>query len=54
MSAASISGTMSCGLMRPRYTYLVQMVSSVCGGNQARSAKCVLPTVKHGGRSVMV
>ncbi len=54
MSAARISGTMSCGLMRPRYTYLVQMVSSVCGGNQARSAKCFLPTVKHGGRSVMV
>ncbi len=54
MSAARISGTMSCGLMRPRYTYLVQMVSSVCGGNQARSAKCVLPTVKHGGRSIMV
>ncbi len=34
-----ITGTMSCGLMRPRYTYLVQMVSSVCGGNQVRSTK---------------
>ncbi len=34
-----ITGTMSCGLMRPRQTYLVQMVSSVCGGNQARSTK---------------
>ena len=44
---------MSCGLMRPRYTYLVQMVSSMCGGNQVRS-KCVLPTVKHGGGCVMV
>ncbi len=34
-----ITGTMSCGLMRPRYIYLVQMVSSVCGGNQVRSTK---------------
>ncbi len=31
------------------------MVSSVCGGNQVRSTKTiVLPTVKHGGGSVMV
>ncbi len=30
---------MSYGLMRPRYIYLVQMVSSVCGGNQVRSTK---------------
>ncbi len=32
------------------------MVSSVCGGNQVRSTKtsCVLPTVKHGGGSVMI
>ncbi len=30
------------------------MVSSVCGGNQVRSTKTsVLPTVKHGGGSVM-
>ncbi len=34
-----ITGTMSCGLMRPRQTYLVQMVSNVCGGNQVRSTK---------------
>ncbi len=35
--------------------YLVQMVSSVCDGNQVREYKdkCVLPTVKCGGR-VMV
>ncbi len=31
------------------------MVSSMCGSNQVRSKdKCVLPTVKHGGGSVMV
>ncbi len=36
---AWITGTMSCGLMRPRKTYLVQMVSSVCGGNQVRTTK---------------
>ncbi len=30
------------------------MVSSVFGGNQVRSTKCVLPTVKHGDGSVMV
>ncbi len=32
------------------------MLSSVCDGNQVRSTKdkCVLPTVKHGGGSVMV
>ncbi len=30
------------------------MVLSVCGGNQVRSKKCILPTVKHGGGSVMV
>ena len=31
------------------------MVSILCGGNQVRSKKynCVLPTVKHGGGSVM-
>ncbi len=39
--------------------YLVQMVSSVCGANQVRStktsvSKTSVPTVKHGGRSVMV
>ncbi len=34
-----ITGSMSYGLMRPRYIYLVQMVSSVCGGNQVRSTK---------------
>ncbi len=39
--------------------YLVQMVSSMCGGNQVRStktsvSKTSVPTVKHGGRSVMV
>ncbi len=34
-----ITGTMSCGLMRQRWTSLVQMVSSVCGGNQVRSTK---------------
>ncbi len=34
-----ITGTMSCGLMRPRYIYLFQMVSSVCAGNQVRSTK---------------
>ncbi len=28
-----ITGTMPCGLVRPSETYLVQMVSSVCGGN---------------------
>ncbi len=35
-----ITGTMSCGLMR--YIYLVQMVSSVCGGNQVGSTKTSL------------
>ncbi len=30
------------------------MVSRVCGGNQEYKDKCVLPTVKHGGGSVMV
>ncbi len=30
------------------------MVSSVCGGNQEYKDKRVLPTVKHGGGSVMV
>ncbi len=30
------------------------MVSSVCGSNQEYKDKCVLPTVKHGGGSVMV
>ncbi len=37
-------------------TYLVQMVSSMCGGHQVRSTNTsvVLPTVKHGGASVMV
>ncbi len=34
-----ITGTMTCGLMRSRYIYLVQMVSSVCGSNQVRSTK---------------
>ena len=34
-----ITGTMSSGLMRPRETYLVLLVSSVCGGNQVRSTK---------------
>ncbi len=43
---------MSCGLMRPRYNYLVQMLSSVCG--EEYKDKYVLPTVKHGGGSVMV
>ncbi len=51
-----ITGTISCGLMRPRYIYLVQMVSSVCGGKQGEEYKdkCFLPTVKPGGGSVMV
>ncbi len=50
-----ITGTMSYGLMRPRYTYLVQMVSSVWRqpGEEYKD-KCVLSTVKHGGGSVMV
>ncbi len=30
------------------------MVSSVCGSNQEYKDTCVLPTVKHGGGSVMV
>ncbi len=30
------------------------MVSSVCGGNQVRSTKTSVSTVKHGGGSVMV
>ncbi len=34
-----ITGTLSCGVMRPRSTYLVQTVSSMCGGNQVRSTK---------------
>ncbi len=29
------------------------MKSSVCGNNQEYKDKCVLPTVKHGGGSVM-
>ncbi len=37
-----ITGTMSCGLIRLRYIYLVQMVSSVCGGNQVRSTKTIV------------
>ncbi len=37
-----IAGTMSCGLIRLRYIYLVQMVSSVCGGNQVRSTKTIV------------
>ncbi len=34
-----ITGTMSCGLMRPRPIYLVQMVLCMSGGNQVRSTK---------------
>ncbi len=34
-----ITGTIACGLMRPRKTYLVQMVLSVYGGNQVRNTK---------------
>ena len=34
-----ITGAMSCGLMRPRPTCLVQMASSVCGSNQVRNKK---------------
>ncbi len=30
---------MSCGLMRPRSSYLVQMMSSMRGSNQVRSTK---------------
>ncbi len=37
-----ITATMSCGLIRLRYIYLVQMVSSVCGGNQVRSTKTIV------------
>ncbi len=37
-----------------KITYLVQMVSSVCGSNQEHKDKCVLPTVKYGDGSVMV
>ncbi|MEQ2243025.1 hypothetical protein ILYODFUR_002783 [Ilyodon furcidens] len=36
-----IAGTISCGVMKPRYTYLVQMVSSECSSNLVRSTKQV-------------
>lgn len=34
-----VTGTMSCRLMRPRLTYLVQMMSSVRSSNQVGSTK---------------
>lgn len=47
-----IIGTLSCGLIKPRSNYLVQMVSSLCGSNQVTSTnkKWVLPTLKHDGQ----
>ncbi len=43
---------MSCCLMRPRKTYLVQMLSSVCGCNQMRSTKTSVSCLQ--SSSVMV
>uniref|UniRef100_A0AAY5KCZ2 Tc1-like transposase DDE domain-containing protein n=1 Tax=Esox lucius TaxID=8010 RepID=A0AAY5KCZ2_ESOLU len=50
-----ITGNMSCGLMRPRLLFGSDVVKCVWRqpGKEYKD-KCVLPTVKHGGGSVMV
>ena len=49
------TGIIFCGLTKLRPICLAQMVSSMCGGDLVTyQDNCILPTVKHGGGSVMV
>ena len=50
------TGTLYCGVMRPKSIFLESMASKLSGIKSVRNTKkkCMVPTVKHGGGSALM